>query len=96
MLLISLVGAGLILTVVSATASNGPQANDLLTSVLQTGVVFAAGLLLHRLLGRDRNSHRRSLARRMPQLESLQDLLGAITVVGTGLLLALNLLEVPG
>jgi len=96
LLLISLVSAGLILTVVSATASNGPQAIDLLSSVLQTGVVFAAGWLLHHLLGRDRNSQRRSLARRMPQLESLQDLLGAITVVGAGLLLALNLLEVPG
>ena len=81
---------------VSATASNGPQAIDLLSSVLQTGVVFAAGWLLHHFLGRDRNNHRRSLARRMPQLESLQDLLGAITVVGAGLLLALNLLEVPG
>mgnify|MGYP001192302670 CR=1 FL=1 len=96
LLLISLVGAGLILTVVSAAEANGLQANDLLTSVLQTGVVFAAGWLLHRLLGRDHNSHRRSLARRMPQLESLQDLLGAITVVGAGMLLALNLLEVPG
>ena len=67
-----------------------------LAVVIQAGMVFAAGWLLHHLLGRDRNSQRRSLARRMPQLESLQDLLGAITVVGAGLLLALNLLEVPG
>ena len=53
-------------------------------------------MALHHFLGRDRNNHRRSLARRMLALESLQDLLGAITVVGAGLLLAMNLLEVPG
>ena len=96
LLLISLVSAGLILTVVSAADANGLQADDLLSSVVQAGLVFATGLILHRLLGRDRETHRRSLARWMPQLETLQDLLGAITVVGAGLLLALRVLEVPG
>ena len=96
LLLISLVSAGLILTVVSAADANGLQADDLLSSVVQAGLVFATGFILHRLLGRDRETHRRSLARWMPQLETLQDLLGAITVVGAGLVLALQLLEVPG
>lgn len=101
LLLISLVSTGLILTlvnptVVSPTEANGLTADAVLSGVLQAGGVFAAGGILHRLLGLNRDTHRRSLARRMPQLETLQDLLGAITVVGAGLVLALQLLEVPG
>ena len=43
LLLISLISAGLILTVVSATASNGPQAIDLLSSVQRAWCLLPDG-----------------------------------------------------
>ena len=54
-----------------------------------TGLVFALGLLLDRGLQR----WRPALERRWPDLESLQDLIGSLAVVGAGMLLSLHVLE---
>lgn len=61
------------------------------SDLLQVALLFTAGMLVHRLLGADRFK----LAQHMPQLESLQDLLGNIAVVGAGLLLVLQWQELP-
>ena len=69
-------------------------ARGLLTplDLLTTALLFAAGLGLHLLLQRPRQT----IAERLPQLESLQDLIGNIAVVGAALLLAVNLMEARG
>ena len=61
------------------------------SDLLQVALLFTAGMLVHRWLGADRFK----LAQQMPQLESLQDLLGNIAVVGAGLLLVLQWQELP-
>lgn len=83
LLLFSLVAAGAATTL--ATGIEG-------AALLQTALVFAIGLLLHRVLG----AERQGMAQGLPQLEALQDLLGNMAVVGATLLLALRWLEVPG
>jgi len=69
-------------------------AQGLLTPVAagETALLFAAGLGIHLLLKRPRQQ----IGARLPQLESLQDLIGNIAVVGAALLLAVNLMEARG
>jgi multicomponent Na+:H+ antiporter subunit D len=69
-------------------------ARGLLTPVAagETALLFAAGLGIHLLLKRPRQQ----IGAGLPQLESLQDLIGNIAVVGAALLLAVNLMEAGG
>jgi len=86
-------GSSLLLVVVVGGGLLG-AARGLLTplDLLTTALLFAAGLGLHLLLQRPRQA----IAERLPQLESLQDLIGNIAVVGAALLLAVNLMEARG
>jgi len=69
-------------------------ARGLLTPVAagETALLFAAGLGIHLLL----KQPRQQIGARLPQLESLQDLIGNIAVVGAALLLAVNLMDARG
>ena len=82
----------LLLTVVIGGLLGASQGLLTPNAALQTVLLFAAGLSVHLLLKRPRQQ----IALRLPQLESLQSLIGNIAVVGAALLLAVNLMEAQG
>ncbi len=87
------IGSSLLLVVVMGGGLLGVS-RGLLTPVtaLQTAMLFATGIGLHLLIQRPRQQ----IAARLPQLETLQDLIGNIAVVGAALLLTVNLMEARG
>ena len=77
-----LIGASVLMGIVVAPTHDAQK-------LAMTGLVFALGLLLDRGLHR----WRPALERRWPDLESLQDLIGCLAVVGAGMLLSLHVME---
>jgi len=82
LLVVVLISASALMSLTSPPTADGQK-------LAITGVVFALGLLLDRGL----NRWRPALERCWPDLESLQDLIGGLAVVGAGLLLSLHLVE---
>ena len=82
LLVVVLIGASALMSVAMTPTIDGPK-------LAMTGLAFALGLLLNRLL----QPWRPALEHRWPDLESLQDLIGGLAVVGAGLLLSLHGLE---
>ena len=82
LLVVVLISASALISLAVAPTHDGQK-------LAVTGLVFALGLLLDRGLQR----WRPALERRWPDLESLQDLIGSLAVVGAGMLLSLHVLE---
>ena len=82
LLVVVLIGASALISLAVAPSHDAEK-------LAVTGLIFALGLLLDRGLQR----WRPALERRWPDLESLQDLIGSLAVVGAGMLLSLHVME---